>query len=144
MNLFAFLSRGTGEVQRRKENDLAKRTEETRQQWLAALRVDEIRAWLDIGQASAQTLRGLSIVLTLASFCKLHADLGASSPDVSVIRGAMRALGDCANLRDCVISADDARAISPAVDRARAIVEAASHEAIQSAAQSMRQLSKLD
>lgn len=146
MNLMAFLNAGVkaSGLQGRADAEVAMATERTRQQWLDALGIDELRTWEHVGESSASTLRGVSVTLTLAAYCKAHEDGDESSPAVRVIRGAISAIHACITEHDCEVSATEARAISAAVEHAKAAIKAASHKSIQRAAISMRELVALD
>lgn len=145
MNLMAFLNRGvaTSGLQQRADAAVAAETERTRQQWLQALSTDELRTWEHIGESSVSTLRGVTVTLTLAAYCQVHQDGHESSPAVRVIRGAISAIETCINHYGCEVSASEARAISAAVEHAKAAIKAASHASIQRAAISMRELVSL-
>lgn len=146
MNLMAFLNAGVkaSGLQQRADAAVAEATEKSRQQWLQALGSDEIRTWLNVGESSVSTLRGASVTLTLAAYCKVHEDGHESAPAVRVIRGAISAIESCITHNNCEISASDARAISAAIEHAKAAIKAASHQSIQRAAISMRALVSLD
>ena len=84
MNLFNFLSRGTAPIERA---HIAKAANESREKWIHALQADEMRAWLDLGQAQEKTLTGLSVLLMagLLYFLtpvlkEMYSSLGADPP----------------------------------------------------------------
>jgi len=143
MNLNAFIARGVAlsGLQRRADAELAAQVEQARTRWLAALEVDELRTWMDVGQQSPEALNGLSYGLTLAALAAEH-DEGPDCPAVRVIRGALRALEDCARHRKARITATDARALSVGVTHARDALKGASHRAIQVAAEKMAGLAR--
>jgi hypothetical protein len=133
LNLFNFLSRGTAPIERA---HIAKAANESREKWIHALQADEMRAWLDLGQAQQKTLTGLSVLLTLAGFVHVHDKRGVDTPELRVIRGAISTIEMCTK-RGHVIREVDAIALQTAATRAKEIIRAASVDAICHAATTM-------
>lgn len=139
MNLFDMLNKGASYAPKPPEHParVVRAAEASRRQWLRALEVDQMRAWMDLGQAQKEVLKGLSTVLALAAFSQAH-DLGTEdTPDQRVIRGALSAAAQCAEA-DAVIRLADAKAFSAACDRAVEIFQTASVSAIVHAAARIR------
>lgn len=141
MNLFALLNRGAAHApteSHRKASAVTQAAEATRERWLDALMVDELRAWDNVGASEPGVVEGMITMLAIASFAHVYDAKSARTPELSVIRGAISAAAQCSQAGG-VIGTNDARAFSAAATRARAIIKAASVGAIVHAAQSIRQ-----
>lgn len=139
MNLFDMLNKGASYAPKPPEHPthMVRAAETSRRQWLRALEVDQMRAWMDLGQEQKEVLNGLSTVLALAAFSQAY-DLGTEdTPDQRVLRGALSAAAQCAE-SGAVIRLTDAQAFSAACDRAVDIFKTASVSAIVQAAVRIR------
>lgn len=136
MNLYAMFNRGIANsgVEMLKKKQFARDMEAARIKWLNALRVDETRAWMSIGEVSREILTGLAAMLTLAGLCKAADDQSPDSPAIRVIRGAISTAQQCARA-GCGIEAQHAQAFSSAATMARGILETCSHVAMAHAAE---------
>lgn len=143
MNIFDILNRGAAHAPKPPEHKPAvvRAAETTRKQWLDALQVDQVRAWMDLGQQQVEVLRGLATVLTLAGFAQAHDLRTEDTPEQRIIRGALSAAAQCGEA-GAVISVADAKAFGAACDRAADIIKAASVAAIINAAERMQALSE--
>ena len=146
MNLFSLLRRapsGTAILQRRQNDarllEIARAAELSRASWLNALLVDQTRAWLSIGEADADVLSGLAVMLTIAGFCYVYdsGQAAVDSPRMAVLRGGISAATQC-SAAGCKVSVNDARAFSSACTRANEIIASCSVRAIVHAAESIR------
>lgn len=141
MNLFNFIARGTAGAQtdaQRRQARLEAKAEDARAKWLHALQADEMRAWLDLGEAQHKTLTGLAIMLTIAGFCQVYDGGTVETPELRVIRGAISTIETCGQ-RQGVISEVDAITFQAACTRAKDIIRKASVGAILHAAVSIRE-----
>lgn len=144
INIHSFVNRGIqhagADAKKAKERQISEALEGARAQWLNALYIDQTRCWMNLGSKQPDMLGGLLITLTLAAICKTVEDGHEDSPQVRIIRGAMSAVEQCATKRGSVVTADDARAISSAVDTASALIKVASPDAIAAAVVHLRDL----
>ena len=141
MNLMNFLKRGAAHAPSEADRQQAlidKAAEDTRAKWLDALLADETRAWMGIGEADRGIVEGLTTMLAIGGFASLHDSRDVDSADMRVIRGAISAAGDCV-AGGCVITVDQARAMSSGASRAREAIQRASVGAIIHAAQAIRE-----
>ena len=131
MNIFTLLNRGIANsgVEARKKVQFASDMESIRAKWLNALLVDEMRAWMSIGESSVEILTGLCAMLGLAGFCKDFDGMKSASAEVRVIRGAISAAQQCAS-EGCQISVQHALAFKSACRMAREILEVCTHDAM--------------
>lgn len=140
MNLFALLNRGAAHAPSQAERSRAaieKVANNTRENWLDALMVDQTRAWMSIGHHESGVIEGMTTMLAIAGFAHVFDARSADTADLRVIRGAISAAGQCVR-NGGVVSLDDARAFSSAATRAQAIIKAASVDAIIHAATEIR------
>lgn len=153
MNLFAFIDRGvaqSGVSQRIKKQAAQRQTQEaarlaavvqkTRNQWLNAILVDQIRGWSDLGEKQSEIVLGMCITLTMAGMCEVFDKKRDDMPSVRVIRGALSAAAQCKESRDYVLTADDLRAFGAAAAMAKEILERCSDAAICHASQYMHNM----
>ena len=141
MNLFDMLRRGAAHAPTEAQRGRAlivKAAEDTRVKWLDALMVDQTRAWMNIGVRDVGVIEGMATMLAIAGFAHVYDVKSADTPDLSIIRGAISAAGQCMRAGGWVTLAD-ARAFSSAATRARAILETASVDAIVHAATTIRE-----
>ena len=130
MNLFAFIGTATTPVKtsREKRSDVA--TEKARAQWVDRLSLDEMRAWMSLGEEDqSKTLNGLAIMLTIAGLVMARVD----GPGVRLVRSAMNVVRECADRRATI---DEVRmvTIQVACREATAAIKAAPKHAIHYAA----------
>jgi len=140
MNLSAFLNRGARYAPtdaERANARVTKAAEESREKWLDAIMVDQLRAWDTVGTHEPGVLEGIATMLTLAGFVHVYDAKTDDTPDIRVIRGAISAATQCVKAGG-VVSVDDARAFSSACTRATDIIKAATVPAIIHAATSIR------
>lgn len=140
MNLTAFLNRGARHAPsdaERQQAAINKAAEESREKWLDAIMVDQIRAWDTVGKHEPGVLEGMATMLTLAVFVHVYDANTDDTPDLRIIRGAISAATQCAKAGG-VVSVDDARAFSSACARAMDAIRAGSVPAIIHAATSIR------
>lgn len=140
MNLTAFLNRGARHAPtdaERAQAAINKAAEQSRERWLDAIMLDQIRAWDNVGRHEPGVLEGMATMLTLAGFVHVYDVKSNDTPDLRIIRGAISAATQCAKAGG-VVSVDDARAFSSACARASDAIKAGSVAAILHAATSIR------
>lgn len=139
MNLMSFLGRGAAMAPKppAHSRELLRATEAARRQWLNALLVDQTRAWMSLGERQPDLLNAMAAMLTIAGMVHTYDARRADTPDMRVIRGAISAATQCAAAGG-LITAAEAGAFRAACDRATAIVEAGSVDAIIHAASEIR------
>lgn len=141
MNLYSFLNIGAKLAPSdadRKNAAINTAAEKTRAQWLNALLVDQTRAWMSLGETADEVLTAMSTMLTIAGFASVYDTRDTDTPDIRIIRGAISAAIQCKQAGS-VMQVEHAQAFQSACERATAIVQAASHDAIIHAAKSIRQ-----
>ena len=139
MNLFNFIARGTAgcpPIKTSREQRMDKITEDTRDRWIHALQADEMRAWLNIGQAQTSTLHGLATMLTIAGLARAFTDQSIETPQVRVIRGAMSVIKGCTD-NGAIITETDVVTLQVACREAKDIIRNAPRAAIHYAAINM-------
>lgn len=140
MNLMSFLNRGASHAPtdaERAQAAIKKAAEESREKWLDAIMLDQIRAWDNVGRHEPGVLEGMATMLTMGGFVHVFDARNDDTPDMRVIRGGISAAIQCAKAGG-VVSADDARAFSSACARASEAIKAGSVPAIIHAATSIR------
>lgn len=134
MNLFAFIGKGITPVKTSREKKTERVTEQARAQWIDRLRVDEMRAWMSLGEGEqTKTLNGLATMLTIAGLVMARVDGRIDSPGVRLVRSAMNVVRECADRRATI---DEVRmvTIQVACREATAAIKAAPKHAIHYAA----------
>lgn len=134
MNLFAFIGTATTPVKTSREKKSDRVTEKARAQWIDRLRVDEMRAWMSIGEEEQiKTLNGLATMLTIAGLVLARVHGQFEHPGVRVVRSALIVVRECAERRATI---DEVRmvTIQVACREATAAIKAAPKHAIHYAA----------
>lgn len=141
MNLFAFIGKGITPVKTSREKKTERVTEQARAQWIDRLRVDEMRAWMSLGEGEqTKTLNGLATMLTIAGLVMARTP-GDSVSGVNVIRSALNVARECADRRATI---DEVRivTIQVACREATAAIKAAPKEVIHYAAIKMHAIAR--
>ena len=144
MNIYNLLARGSAHAPSdsdRYQDRITKAAEQSRKQWLNALMTDQTRAWMSIGEQNIEVINAFAVVLTLAGFVHVYDKRTADTPELSVIRGAISAAGQCVKAGG-VISLADARAFSSAAQRAESIIKSGTVSAIVHACKTMQETVK--
>ena len=142
MNLFSFIGAATSPVKTSREKKSDRVTERARVQWVDRLRVDEMRAWMSIGEEEQiKTLNGLATMLTIAGLVMARVHGQIEHPGVRVVRSALNVVRECADRRATI---DEVRivTIQVACREATAAIKAAPKEAIHYAAIKMHAIAR--
>ncbi|MEY8688387.1 MAG: hypothetical protein AB9M53_00725 [Leptothrix sp. (in: b-proteobacteria)] len=135
MNILNLIKRSSAHVPDRL-SPADEQLERTRRAWLDALVVDETRAWLTLGETAPAVTHGLNTLLTMAGFAAFHESRRIDSADLRAIRAGVKAAEQCA-IAGNVLTPAHARALSLGAQRAKAVIERASRDAIVHAAMTM-------